>query len=135
MKGKIDMNLELIQQIFKICIIPLLGVLTAYAVKWIDAKSEQIKSKTDNELYQKYLDMLAQTITDCVIATNQTYVEALKNQNAFDKDAQVKAFKMTYDAVLAILSDDAKEYLQNAMGDLNDYIIQKIEAEVAANKK
>ena len=128
------MNLELIQQIFEICIIPLLGVLTAYAVKWINAKSEQIKSKTDNELYQKYLDMLAQTITDCVIATNQTYVEALKNQNAFDKEAQEKAFKMTYEAVLSILSEDAKAYLQNAMGDFNDYVIQKIEAAVSANK-
>ena len=78
--------------------------------------------------------MLAQTITDCVIATNQTYVEALKNKNAFDKDAQIEAFRMTYEAVLNILSDDAKEYLQQAMGDFEGYIIQKIEAEVSANK-
>ena len=128
------MWLELLAQIFQVCIIPLLGVLTAFAVKWINAKSNEIKTQTDNELYQKYIDMLAQTITDCVIATNQTYVDALKNKNAFDKDAQIEAFRMTYEAVLNILSDDAKEYLQQAMGDFEGYIIQKIEAEVSANK-
>ena len=128
------MWLELLAQIFQVCIIPLLGVLTAFAVKWINAKSNEIKTQTDNELYQKYIDMLAQTITDCVIATNQTYVDALKNKNAFDKDAQIEAFRMTYEAVLNILSNDAKEYLQQAMGDFEGYVIQKIEAEVSANK-
>ena len=128
------MWLELLQQIFQVCIIPLLGVLTAFAVKWINAKSEEIKTQTDNELYQKYIEMLTKTITDCVIATNQTYVDALKNKNAFDKEAQMEAFRMTYESVLSILSEDAKEYLKQAMGDFEGYIIQKIEAEVSANK-
>ena len=129
------MWLELLQQIFQVCIIPLLGVLTAFAVKWINAKSEEIKTQTNNELYQKYLNMLTKTITDCVIATNQTYVNNLKDQNAFDKTAQETAFKTTYEAVLNILSADAKEYLENAMGDFEKYVIQKIEAEVNMNKK
>ena len=128
------MWLELLAQIFQVCIIPLLGVLTAFAVKWINAKSEEIKVKNDNELYQKYINMLTQTITDCVIATNQTYVDALKNKNAFDKEAQEEAFRLTYEAVMVILSDDMKEYLTNAIGDFEEYVIQKIEAEVSANK-
>ena len=128
------MQLELLQQFFQVCIIPLLGVLTAFAVKWINAKSEEIKTQTDNELYQKYIEILTKTITDCVIATNQTYVDTLKNKNAFDKEAQQEAFRITYEAVLNILSEEAKEYLQSVMGDFNDYVIQKIEAEVAANK-
>jgi hypothetical protein len=33
-----------------------------------------------------------------------------------------------------VLTDDAKEYLSEAYGDLNAYITQKIEAEVAFNK-
>ena len=128
------MWLELLQQIFQVCIIPLLGVLTAFAVKWINAKSEEIKTQTDNELYQKYIEMLTKTITDCVIATNQTYVDALKNKNAFNQEAQMEAFRMTYESVLSILSEDAKEYLKQALGDFEGYVIQKIEAEVNANK-
>ena len=128
------MQTEFIAQIFEVCIIPLLGVLTAFIIKWINAKSDEIKNKNENNLYEKYINMLTQIITDCVIATNQTYVNTLKNQNNFDKQAQQKAFQMTYEAVLNILSEEAKEYLQNAIGDLNDYIIQKIEAEVATKK-
>ena len=78
--------------------------------------------------------MLDKTITDCVIATNQTYVEALKDKDAFTAEAQKEAFNKTYNAVLAILSDDAKEYLTNAFGDLEAYIKSKIEAEVNMNK-
>jgi len=36
--------------------------------------------------------MLDDTITKCVIATNQTYVDSLKDKNAFDKAAQEEAF-------------------------------------------
>ena len=80
------------------------------------------------------MEMLRDTVIDCVIATNQTYVEALKNQNAFDKEAQRKAFEMSYNAVLDILADDAKEYLETAVGDLEIYITKLIEAQVNINK-
>lgn len=127
-------TMELLQQIFQVCIIPLLGVLTTYLVMFIKNKSAALQEQTDNELYKKYIALLDETITKCVIATNQTYVEALKNKNAFDPEAQKKAFEMTYQSVLAILSKDAQEYLTEAVGDLNAYIIQSIEAQVNANK-
>jgi hypothetical protein len=74
--------------------------------------------------------MLNETITDCVIATTQTYVETLKKQGKFDTDAQKEAFNQTYNAVMVILNDEAKEYLNSAVGDLKLFITQKIEAEV-----
>lgn len=126
--------LELIQQIFEVCIIPLLGVLTIYITSLIQKKTKEITETTDNELMSKYVSMLADTITQCVIATNQTYVDALKKSESFDTKAQKKAFKMTYDAVMNILTDEAKEYLSAAYGDLEKYIINRIEAEVNANK-
>lgn len=126
--------LEMLQQIFQVCIIPLLGVLTTYLVMFIKNKSAALQEQTDNELYKKYIALLDETITKCVIATNQTYVEALKDKNAFDIEAQKKAFEMTYQSVLAILSKDAQEYLTEAVGDLNAYIVKSIEAQVNANK-
>lgn len=126
--------MELIFQIFEVCIIPLLGVLTAYFVKWVNAKSNEIQNKVDNDLADKYIAMLDKTITDCVIATNQTYVEALKKEGKFDAEAQTKAFEETKNAVLAILSDEAKSYLTSIVGDLQLYMNKKIEAEVKLNK-
>lgn len=126
--------LELLQQIFEVCIVPLMGLLTVYIIKFINLKSNEIISKSDNELVDKYTAMLAETISACVLATNQTYVDALKEKNAFDAEAQKEAFEMTFNAVNQILSDDAKIYLTEAFGDLNAYMTQQIEAAVKQNK-
>ena len=135
-------NLELINQIFQVCIVPLLAVLTTYLVKYIDAKKDELivkkeeaNANKENMLADKYIKMLADTIKACVIATNQTYVDSLKDKNAFDREAQKEAFKKTSDAVMLILSQEAKDYLSTIYGDLNQYIITQIEASVNENKK
>ena len=97
-------------------------------------KNEEIKATTDNEIFKKYFDMLNKTITNCVIATNQTYVDALKDKNAFTAEAQKEALQKTYNAIMAILSEDVKDYLTNATGDLQGYIMNLIEAQVKENK-
>lgn len=125
---------ELITTIFQVCIIPLLGVLTTFLVKWLQIKSSELQIKMDNDVANKYMDMLTSTITECVLATNQTYVEVLKRQNKFDLEAQRIAFDKTSEAVMAILTEDAKKYLESAVGDLELFIRQKIEAEVNLNK-
>ncbi len=126
--------LPLLYQILEVCVIPLLGILTAYVVKYINAKSAEIQNKVDNDTADKYIAMLDDTICACVIATTQTYVEALKKDNAFTKDAQKEAFNLTFNAVMAVLTDDAKKYLAEVYGDLTAYITNKIEAEVSLNK-
>lgn len=126
--------LSLLNDIFRLCIVPLLAVLTTYLVNYIKVKNDELVKNSENALEKKYMDMLAETITDCVLATNQTYVEALKNKNAFTKEAQEEAFKQTFEAVMTVLNEDAKEYLTNAYGDLTIYLTQKIEAEVNKSK-
>ena len=125
---------ELILTIFQVCIIPLLGVLTTFFVKWVNAKSAEIQTNIDDATLRKYMGMLTETIADCVVATNQTFVETLKAQGKFDEEAQKEAFRQTSMAVIQILSEDAKEYLSSAVGDLETYITKKIEAEVNLNK-
>ena len=116
-------------------VIPLLGILTAYLVKIINVKIEEISTKRKSEIEKKYLEMLGETISNCVIATTQTYVETLKKNGKFDLEAQKEAFNQTYTAVMNILSEEAKTYLTQVVGDLNLYITQKIEAEVNLNKQ
>ena len=70
----------------------------------------------------------------CVIATNQTYVDALKTQGKFDAEAQKIAFKKTYDAVMAILTEDAIKYLNESLGDLDAYVNMMIESQVNLQK-
>ena len=126
--------LAILTQIFEVCIIPLLGLLTAWLISFINAKRNQLVNKSKNDTMDKYINMLADTVTNCVIATNQTYVENLKKDKMFTAEAQKEAFTMTYNAVMAILTDEAKDYLTEAYGDLSAYITQRIEAEVSLNK-
>lgn len=126
---------ELLTTITQMVFIPLLIALTGYAVKWINAKANNLKANTKNEYAQKYIDMLNDTITAAVIAVNQTYVDALKNQNVFTKEAQEEAFKRVYETVMLSLTEEAGKYLSEIIGDLNAYITAKIEEQVKINKK
>lgn len=128
------MNIELIAQIFEVCILPLVGVLTGFLIKWISTKSNQMIENSNSAAQKKYLAMLNETITNCVIATTQTYVSSLKNQGKFDAEAQKKAFNMTYEAVMSLLTEEAVKYLNETVGDLDLYITNKIEADVNLNK-
>lgn len=125
---------EIIVQIFQLCVIPLLGILTKYLVDYLNAKRDELNSKTENEIAEKYTTMIFDTITKCVIATNQTYVNSLKEQGAFDAEAQKIAFDKTMNSVLGILSNDAKQYIIETTGDLNTYLTNLIEAAVSENR-
>ena len=128
------MTFNNLEQIFTICIIPLLGALTGFIISFIKTKQTEIESRTKNEIVKKYISMLAETINTCVLATNQTYVDALKQNGAFDEASQTEAFNKTKNAILNILTDEAKKYLTEAYGDLNVYIEEQIEAIVNKNK-
>lgn len=128
------MTIELIAQIFELVIIPLLGVLSGFLVKLIASKTEEILANTKDKKAEKYIAMFSETITACVIATNQTYVEALKKQGRFGPEAQKEAFAITLNAITATLTEEAKKYLTEVYGDLNVYIQTQIEAAVNQNK-
>jgi hypothetical protein len=76
-QGKDSAN---VQQSFskEFCIFPILGVLTTFLVKYLNAKANELMNKTNNEIADKYIAMICDTISCCVVATNQTYVNSLK---------------------------------------------------------
>lgn len=116
-------------------IVPLvLTALVVTALYYLDKLIKKGKDASDSELVDRYLDMLQETITDAVLATTQTYVDAMKKQNMFDKEAQMHAFQLTYDAVMEVLTEDAKKHIEAVVGDLETYITNKIEATVKINK-
>lgn len=126
--------MTILKNIFELVIFPLILAGGIYLIYLASVKIKEIKQKTDNDTAKKYLDMLDNTIAKSVLATTQTYVESLKKQGKFDLDAQKIAFEQTYDAVMNILTDEAKKYLTTLVGDLNTYVTTEIEANVKLNK-
>lgn len=107
-----------------------LTALCGYLLTYINKKKQALQQDINNELVTKYTDLIEQTIIDCVTATNQTYVEALKKEGAFTKEAQREAFSRTLNNVMSILTEDCYEYLATITSDVDKYIANKIEAEV-----
>lgn len=126
--------INILNQIFQLSIFPIISIAAIYICYLISVKIDEIKKKNNNALADKYLDMLNDTIVNAVLTTTQTYVESLKKDNMFTADAQKEAFKKTYDAVMKILTEDAKKCLTESVGDLETYITNKIEAEVKLSK-
>lgn len=104
--------------------------LTGYLLTYINKKKQMLQLEMDNELVTKYTNMLEQVVVDCVSATNQIYVEALKKEGAFTAEAQKEAFKMTYDNIMTILNEECLEFLGEITSDVEAFIVNKIEAEV-----
>ena len=122
-------------QIFELCVVPLLGILTTFLVKYINQKSSELQASTSNEILSKYIRLLDKTITDSVISVNQTYVDALKGKNAFTEEAQKEAYNTDLEAIKASLPKEASMYLREVYTDLDAYLQMKIEAEVKKNKE
>lgn len=127
--------MQLLYDIFKIAIIPLLGVGVSYLVYFIKEKVQEIKDKVNNEKVSKYLTILETYIIDAVVTTNQTYVNSLKEKGTFDLEAQKEAFTKTKETVLSLLTDEAKEFLETFVGDLDLYIDNIIEYNVYYHKE
>lgn len=126
---------EIVMLLLKTCLIPMFGIAIKYLVQFLEIKVKETEKHQDDELYYKYKELLEDTIEKCVIATNQTYTNSLKESNSFTREAQKEAFEKTYNSVMTILSKDAKIYLTEAFGDLETYLQTQIEAYVSKEKK
>lgn len=124
-----------LEQVFELVVFPVLGVLGVYLTYLISVKIKELKQKTNDETTAKYLDMLNETISKVVLATTQTYVDALKKEGKFDAEAQRVAFEKTYTTIMSLLTEEAKKYITTAVGDLELYVTNQIEAEVKISKK
>lgn len=125
----------ILNQLFELCLVPLLTLGIGTLIYYVKAKIGIAKNNANSEMSIKYLSVLEDVVVDCLQATNQTYVNALKDKNAFDGEAQLNALSQTKNAVLNVLSDDAKQHLGSLFGDLETLITEKIEANIDRVKK
>lgn len=102
-------------------------VLTKFAVDFIKAKYVQLTESMESEAMRQGLSAALDAVLTAVTVTNQTYVDALKNKNMFDKEAQKTAFTMAWDTAQGLLTDAAKDSLVALYGGIDDWLAAKIE--------
>lgn len=128
------MDSEFLLTILKIIVIPLIGALVPFVMQYLKLKAEQLDAITQTTLASEYLKEIELIVKKCVLATKQTYVDALKNNEKFDKAAQQQALAITVENIKILLSEESKRYIEIVATDLTNYLIQSIEAEVSKNK-
>ena len=124
------MTAALLQEIFFTCLLPLIGILCSYGIAFMRKKVKEMQDNANNDLFNKYSDMLMGIVETCVIATNQTYVDELKEQGRFGPEEHDIAYHKTFDAIKALLTEEMQKVLTEVYTDLDFYISQLIQEQV-----
>ena len=93
-----------------------------------------LRKKIKDEKLARLLSRVENIVKQTVILINQTYVDALKEEGLFDKEAQKAAFEVCKEKVLAMLNDEAIVAIAETFGDYEEWIRTLIEAYVRENK-
>ena len=104
-------------------VLPLISFLGVKLTEWLNTK---IKDEKGQRLIKQATDIVLNAVR-CVF---QTYVEALKKSGGFDQKAQIYAFNLAKDTALKQLSDEAKNYITNNYGNLEEWLKTQIEASI-----
>lgn len=118
-----EILLNVLSCIVTAVVIPLITLLGSKLIKWIS-------SKIENEKAEKCLTDATTVVLDAVKCVFQTYVDTLKKEGSFDKDAQLTALNKSKDIVLAQLSNDVKDYIETHFGDVDAWVTTQIEASI-----
>lgn len=125
---------EFLSTLLQAVLIAAVPVIAAYTGKGITALAGYVSAKTANDLAQKYLEDAANAVATAVSQTSQTYVDGLKEHGNFTKENQKVALSLSVDQARNLLTADARDFLEKAYGNLNSFLVSKIEAEVRRQK-
>lgn len=114
--------------------IALFYVVSCYVVKYISAKVSEINATTKNENAKNILEEAEKAIADAVLYTSQTFVDSLKKENLFDADKQKEALNIALSKALKMMSEKSLEFIKATYGDINEWVIVKIEKYVKKSK-
>ena len=88
----------------------------------------------NNKFAQTCLQNAANAVFNAVQYVNQTYVDALKEQDKFDADAQRIAYSRALAAAKKALTQETITFIKETFGDLDSYLKPMIEAQVRSQK-
>ena len=125
---------EFLKELLFAVIAAAVPVLTAYTVVLVRKVGDNAAANAESTKAKTYITEATEAIAAAVAATNQTYVDTLKNAGKFDGDAQKEAAEKALADCLASISPAAQRFIEAAYGDIRKYLTTRIEAEVRKQK-
>lgn len=121
------MSNEIIKLLINSILVPLVFWGVQELVRYLKTKSKYNK-------IDFILDLTEIAVRDSVIAANQTYINELKEGGNFNAEEQKRALEKVRANVIKTLGENGEVILRQAVGDVNEFLTNKIEKEVALNK-
>jgi hypothetical protein len=101
---------------------------------WFKRLADNVKAKTKNEKVNEVLYRVRNLVQDAVLTVQQTFTEQLKKDGKFDKEQQKIALQKAIDIILANLTEEAKDILNEIYGDIYKWLEVQVESIIALRK-
>ena len=118
-----EIIINIISVVVTSIVLPLISIAGAKLIQFINSK---IKNNKAADL----LTTATTIVINAVRSVFQTYVEALKKEGSFNKDAQIIALNKAKDIALTQMTDEVKDYLVTTYGSLDTWLDTNIEATI-----
>ena len=115
-------------------LIPLLITIITICICMMTSKVAKNAAESAPSKYSGIIYGLENIVSKAVITTNQTFVNELKKQGKFDKEAMQEAYRRTYESIIASLSQSFFEYIDKEAIDIDTLLKNMIETSVDWNK-
>ena len=116
-------------------LIPLLITIITICICTMTSQVAKDAARTAPSKYSEIIYGLENIVNKAVITTNQTFVNELKKQGKFDKEAMQEAYRRTYESIIASLSQSFFEYIDEETIDIDTLLKNMIETSVNWNKE
>lgn len=94
-----------------------------------------IGKKLKNDKVKDYMELAEKYLISAVGMVKQTFVDSLKAEGKFDKEAQKVAFEMAKDAWLGMMNEEMKTIVLKEIGDFETWAAARLEAAVVEMKR
>ena len=115
-------------------LIPLLITIITICICTITSKVAKNAAESAPSKYSEIIYALENIVNKAVVTTNQTFVNELKKQGKFDKEAMEEAYNKTFNSIVASLSQSFFEYIDKENVDIDTLLKNMIETSVDWNK-
>ena len=123
----------ILTNILKVVLIFFSFAVTYGICRFANARTKQIESITGYE-YSDVLWRIESIVENCVIETNETFVNKLKEKGEFTKEKQIEAFNKTFETAYSELSNGMIELMEDEGVNVANLITTLIEKAVKVRK-
>ena len=122
------------QEVINILLAGLGTIITGLCAWAVTAFTKWMSTKTKDAKFNKFVCTIAELTMNAVKEVYQTYVEAIKTEGHFDKEAQEKALEMCLAKIKSQLAPDMLDFIGNNFGDVTNYLKSLIESTIYSLK-